>query len=337
VINAPDSNKSLLIKRAFNALCFACITTILGLGRKTDVLIASSGPITVGIPAMIIKWIKRIPLVFEVRDLWPQGAIELQKIKRKWLISLAKRFERTCYNHASLVVACSSGMEEGIKATAPDVSTICIPNAADLQLFSQKHGSAELDLPEILQNKKLFIYTGSLGLMDDCKQIVSAFSFLREKEDELAVVFIGDGAEKPDLMQMAKNSGFNSYHFTGLLPKHEVALWYSRAYASLITFKDVPVLQTVSPNKLFDSLAAAVPVIQTTQGWIRQTLERNDCGITVSSKNPAAFAQAIKELSDDTVWRNSMANMSRKLAESEFDMDKLSKQYLNRLMELTKN
>jgi len=96
-----------------------------------------------------------------------------------------------------------------------------------------------------------------------------------------------------------------------------------------MTFKDYPVLQTNSPNKLFDSLAAGVPVIQNTQGWIKDLIEKKQCGVTVPQNNPERFAEAIIRLADNTSERNRLGRNALLTAQTEFNRDILAEKYIN--------
>jgi len=325
VIRAADSNRDSVLKRAVNALIFALVSCYYSLTLKYDVVMASSGPITVGIPALLAKWFRGKRMVFEVRDLWPQGAIELQIIRNKLVKTLALFFEKLCYRNSSLVAACSEGMEEGVKARVSDVETIVIPNACDVELFHNP-GITAPELPNELQGKKIFLYTGSLGLMDDCIQIIQGMRVL--SDPDIALIFIGDGAERRALEKAAKESGNPNILFLGLKPKTEVVKWYSIATASFVTFKDFPVLHTSSPNKMFDSFAAGVPIIQSTKGWIKRLVEREQCGINVRPDQPSDFAAAMKRLAEDTEFRTLLSNNAFRLANTLFNRKLLAEKYL---------
>lgn len=138
VINAGDSNKFRFVKRAFRAVLFALISSYYSITIKADVLIASSGPITIGLPGIIGKLFSRKKLVFEVRDLWPSGAVEMGLIKKKFLQRLFFWFEKKCYSCSSLIVPCSIGMEKHILERYQELNCLVIPNACDVNLFQRK-------------------------------------------------------------------------------------------------------------------------------------------------------------------------------------------------------
>jgi len=135
VINYPDSNRFSKLKRILNFLLFSFFSIYYALTEKTDIVIASSGPITVGVPALFAKFFRRKKYIFEVRDLWPQGAISLGILTNPFLIKVSFFFEKLCYKQASCVVGCSQGMADNITDRFPNVYTSVIPNASDNSLF----------------------------------------------------------------------------------------------------------------------------------------------------------------------------------------------------------
>jgi len=332
IIDAADNNKESKLKRAVKALTFSTVSIFYALTLKADIVIASSGPITIGLPGLMAKWFRGKKMVFEVRDLWPTGAIELGLLKSPTMIGIARWFEKVCYSNASLVVPCSPGMDEGVKKVSSEVPTLVIPNASDPALFKSNTGRPEV-FPKELEGKTIFLYAGSLGLMDDCFQIIRSLEYI--DNDSVALVFAGDGAEREALEKEARQSGNPNIHFLGLLPKNEIAKWFSVAAASFVTFKDVAVLHTSSPNKMFDSFAAGVPIIQSTKGWIKDLVEENDCGMNVDPHDPKDFARAISLIANDHESRERMAVKAAGLAQNDFNRDVLAKKYLDRLLEIS--
>lgn len=329
VIDSGDSNKLSFLKRVLRAGLFSLVSSWFAVFEKKDVIIASSGPITIGIPALVGKFFSSKPLIFEVRDLWPDGAIEMGILKNKLAIKVAKWFERVCYIKSELVVPCSLGMDESIKKRFPQVQTLIIPNACDISLFKLREKKQFENL-----NKKYFLYAGSLGLMDSVDEIIDAVSVLKERDDFL-VYIIGSGAEREQLESFSKKLGLdNKIFFLGLIPKEEVVSWFQNAYASFVLFKDFKVLSTSSPNKMFDSFAAKVPIIHNTKGWIKCLVDSSACGMSVLPKNPISMADAMEYLLDNPNMRDHMACNAFSLAEDEFNRDKLAIRYLKMVEEL---
>lgn len=333
VIDSPDSNKASFLKRAWNALRFAIVSIYFALTESHDIVLSSSGPITTALPGLISKWFRKKPFVFEVRDLWPRGGIEMGKLANPAIRKPALALEKLIYQYADLVVACSRGMESGVLEINSKTNTVVIPNSSDLELFG---GQSELPkFPDGFKPKlPVFLYAGSLGEMDDCSQIIAGMNLLQD-EVSISMVFIGDGTERNLLEEKAKllPSTVSSY-FLGLIPKTEVVKWFGIARASFVTFQDLPVLHTNSPNKMFDSFAAAVPIIQSTKGWIKDLVESENCGINVDPTSAQSFANAIQLLAADQVLAKSLGESSKRLAETDFNRNTLSELYLKKLKEI---
>ncbi|MCB9201604.1 MAG: glycosyltransferase family 4 protein [Flavobacteriales bacterium] len=329
IINSADSNRDAVIKRAFKALIYSLVSIWFALTEKFDVVIASSGPITVGLPALFAKWFRRKKMIFEVRDLWPSGGIEMKKITNKYIIKLALWFEKTCYKNSEFVVPCSKGMEKSIVTRFYQTPTLVIPNACDVELFSSKSSPK---LPDYFKGKEIVLYAGSLGQMDNCEYLIEAMRFINKVQIHL--VFIGEGSERAQLERLVKLYSLDNISFIGLIPKNEVILWLNSSIVSFVMFKNYPVLQTSSPNKLFDSFASGTPVIQNTTGWIKDLVEKEKCGINVPPDNPKELADAIVKITDDIELRNQMAKNAKRLAETEFNRDILAEKYLNKILEL---
>ena len=332
IINIKQSNKHALLYRAFTFLLFSVISIYYGLSRKFDVMLCSSGPITIGLPGIFAKIFrpKKI-LVFEVRDLWPAGAIQLGLLKNKFIIKLAYYFEKLCYKKADLIVTCSKGMTDSIKSRFPLTNLLTIPNACDYDFFQVVDPA--FSLPDWAVNKKIFIYTGSLGLMDDCIQIIKGIELI--KNDDIIFVFIGEGKERVSLENYVKENGIINTYFLGLIPKTSVRSWLQNAYAAFVTFKNIPVLQTSSPNKMFDAFAAGVPIIQSTQGWIKELVKNENCGISVDPQKATEMQDAILKLFIEQGLRNNMADNCRRLAKTDFNRKLLADKYIGEMIKVS--
>jgi glycosyltransferase involved in cell wall biosynthesis len=335
IVNTADSNRKSKLYRAFNSILFAIIAGYLALTKKYDVLVASSGPITVGLPLILSKVVRKKKTVFEIRDLWPQGAIEMGIIRNQFLQWVGLKFEALCYRNSDLIVPCSTGMETNISNRFPALKTMVIPNASDNELFS---GEVKVtQLPEWANHPEnnLLLYFGSLGLMDACDEIIRGFAKVNDR-NRIHIIFIGDGTERAMLENLSIESGLSeNVHFLGLLPKTELVGWLKVALASFVVFKNHPVLSTSSPNKMFDSFAAGVPVIQNTTGWIRELVDKSGCGINVEPENENSMANAIAFMASvDKDQLFAMKSASHYLASHEFDREHLAKKYLNAILSL---
>jgi glycosyltransferase involved in cell wall biosynthesis len=120
-----------------NALKFSAVSLYYSLTLNYDVIISSSGPITTAVPGLVAKFLRNKKFIFEVRDLWPTGAVELQLIRNQLLIKIGLWFEKFCYKNSDLVVACSKGMIAGVQKVFPHAKVLEVPNSSDTELFKR--------------------------------------------------------------------------------------------------------------------------------------------------------------------------------------------------------
>jgi len=321
------SNKHGVLRRLWTFLQFSVLSCWYALTLPADVVVASSGPITVGVPGLLARWFRGRPLIFEVRDLWPEGAIQLGMLRSRLGVAVAQWFERVCYRAATTVVALSPGMADGVRAVAPAARVVVIPNAADLDLFRP-----DLAPPAAIRSEVdgafVVLYAGTLGRANSSDEIVDLARELRSRAaGDVRLVILGDGSERAAMERRAREEGLDNLVFLGSRPKQEVAAWHAAASLTLCAFKPFPVLATCSPNKLFDSLAAGRPVLNNTDGWIRELLSRSGSGLTFPAGDVRQAADQILAMRDDPARRAEMGVRARRTAEAEFARDDLARHY----------
>ena len=327
VIDLKMNNKDPAWKRVVSFTVYAALCTWYAITLRADVVIASSGPITVGIPALAARWIRRRRLVFEVRDLWPDGAIEMGLLQNRLVQRTAYALEAACYRSAAHIVCLSPGMVDNIRGRFGVTQITSITNAADLDLFGTPRPSAHL--PEVFRHQKVAIYTGNIGQVNNSDLLLRAARLLTERgRADIAIVLVGDGQLKAELQAESQRLGLTNLVFVDLMPKVELVALIQNAFVSLVPLRGQPILDTSSPNKLFESLAAGKPVIQNTRGWIRQLLTENDCGFTVDAEDETELVDRLVELADDPDLAIRLGANGRRLAEREFDQNVLSARYL---------
>ncbi|HSC52890.1 MAG TPA: glycosyltransferase family 4 protein [Phnomibacter sp.] len=319
VLNGAQSNKHSKLRRMFTFIQYIILANFYALKLNYDVAIASSGPITVGFLGLVAKWVRRKKFVLEVRDLWPEGSVQLGVLRNKLLIKMAFWFEHLCYKKADLVVVCSEGMKQDIESRFQFRHIIVVTNACDMQFFAN---AKQLPIAPEYRHKKLVVYTGSLGVMDHCMQIMEAAALLDAAQyPDLLFLIIGDGVEREMMMQFKEQRRLHHVQFLGLIPKTELAPLLAHAVCSIVCFKNVPVLNSVSPNKMFDAFAAGVPIVQTTQGWVKDMLEKSGAGITVLPDEPAQMLKAILNYVEDEASREMASANALALANTTFSRD----------------
>jgi len=298
-------------------------------GPRPDVIYATSPPLTMALPAMLASLRWRAPFVFEVRDLWPEAPIQMGALENPLLRALARGLERLVYRRAAAVIALSPGIRDGVlEAGAPVAAVELVPNAADLELFSPERDGSELRERLGLGDRFVVSYFGAMGEANDLTQVVEAAALL--DPEQVAFVLLGGGKRRGELEELARRRGAVNVLFEDPVPdKSSVARLAAASDACLTVFKDVPVLATNSPNKLFDTLAAGRPAIVNTPGWMRELVEQNEAGLFARPGDARDLADKIEQLRADPELARRLGRNARALAERDFGRDQLAARALD--------
>lgn len=300
---------------------------------RHDVVLATSTPLTVGIPGWIAAAITGAPFVFEVRDLWPEAAIQMDVIGRTSLLGRAgKALERFLYRRSAEIVALSPGMVEGVLAEDIDPRHVhMVPNSSDLDLFSPGRKDAGMIADYDLGDRFVVGYAGAIGPSNAVEDNVPEAARILAERGRDDIVFAIVGAGKSLSMLEERVEGLGNVRLLGTMPKADVPRFTRTADALMVLFADKPILATNSPNKFFDGLASGRPMIVNSDGWTRELVESNDCGAYFPAGEGAALADIIERLADDRKLAKRQSENARHLAEKCFSRDLLARKVMEAL------
>ena len=333
VLNVIIDNKQSILKRIWSFIKYAVLSSWYALVLPADVVIASSGPITVGIPGLIARYLRGKKLVFETRDLWPEGAIELGIIRNNVIKTIAYWFEATCYRASSLIVSLSPGMKIYIEKHHMHPNVISVTNAANIPLFAEEK---PFNGRGIVTPKKYAIYTGNIGAVNNSYWLFEAAEILKDKgREDIIILLVGEGQQCIELEELAEKRGINNFIRIGLMPKTELVGLVQQALVSLVPLKGTPVLDTSSPNKFFESLAAGVPIIQNTNGWMKDFLQEHEIGFTIDPNKPMDLALKLIEMdSNSDYYSKEVRPRAMEIARKEFDAGLLAHKILSEIIKI---
>jgi glycosyltransferase involved in cell wall biosynthesis len=237
-------------------------------------------------------------------------------------ITLARWLERTIYRNSAHVVALSPGMRDGVVAAGvPPERVSMIPNASDLDLFSPELDGTEFRDRLGIGDRFMCIYFGSMGEANDLTPVVEAARLLQEQgEDGLVFVLHGDGKRRPQLEAFCRQHGLTNVILSDQMPdKRDLAHLVAASNVCMTIYKNVPILYTCSPNKLFDTFAAGRPAIVNSPGWLQELVEENEAGIYVRPDDAAHLAERVVYLRDHPETVAAYGQNARRLAERRFD------------------
>lgn len=306
-------------------------------GLAADVVFATSTPLTIALPAAWAARRLRVPMVFEVRDLWPEVPIAMGALRDPISRSAARRLEKFAYAKAARVVALSPGMAEGVAKTGyPRGRIAVVPNAADLGLFHRdpSRGLAWRRQHGIEEGRLLVAYMGTLGRANGVGWLVEVAEVLRS-DARFTFVVMGDGQERQAIENLARERAVLDHNFRMLppMPKSEMSDALAATDIATTLFLPLPALEANSANKFFDGLAAGCCMAVNIGGWQQELLESSKAGIRLS-RNPQAAGLQLQTLADDPEGIASAGRNARRLAEEKFSRDTLAGQIETLLAEV---
>lgn len=334
------NNSQTKIQKVWSFIKFIFQSIVVAAKEKdVDLVYATSTPLTIGAVALALRAIKGWRYVFEVRDLWPEFPIQVGAVTNPILIWLLRKFEKRIYKRSEHVVALSPGMQEGvIMAGTPIEKTSMIPNMSKPDIFYPHEVNMDIVKQFGIDLIKFnVIHFGMLAVANGLDYIIKAAIELKKKGDSsIQFLFMGEGAMQPMLEEMVKENGLNNVRFLGNYKVGVVAEVTNCCNASITSFKNLPILATNSPNKLFDSLSAGKPIIVNSAGWTKDMVEKDNCGFFVDPEKPEMLADKLLEVKDNKTLLEEWGKNARRLSVEVYDKAKLSAQVAD-VLETTYN
>ena len=312
---------------------FSSLWAIMRLKNKPDIVIATSPPLFTGVSGIIAGMKFKCPFVFEVRDLWPESAIETGVLKNKLMIKASLWLEKIIYKKASKINVLTPAFKKAIVAKGiPSEKIWMIPNGADLELFKKEEVSGDIRAEYGWADKFVVLYIGAHGVANNLEQLVLAAEKLKNELPQVLIVFIGDGMEKEKLINLVKEKGLPNVSFIPPQPKEKIKDFVYAADAGAAVLKNVKIFKTVYPNKIFDYMACAKPVILGIDGVAKDlVLNRANCGVYCQPENIDELAEAIKMYYYKHSLRKEHGENGYKFVKSEFNRQTLASEYLTKL------
>ncbi|WP_328468344.1 glycosyltransferase family 4 protein [Actinoplanes sp. NBC_00393] len=297
--------------------------------RQHDLVFATSTPLTVAIPAVYAALRRRVPMVFEVRDLWPEVPIAMGALRSPAARWAAGRLEAWAYRRSAHVIALSQGMAASIRGRFPGVPVTVVPNGSDRALFAGP-GAAEAgaalrrDTPW-LQDRPMVLYAGTLGAVNGVDYLVRVAARLAETDPDVRIVILGDGKMREPIRRLAADLGVldRNLFLLGPVAKTEVVAFYAACDLATGLTINLPQLGSDASNKLFDAFAAGRPVAVNHGGWIAELIASTGAGLILPPDDHAGAAAAVAAFVRDRAATTAAREVASALARDRFDRDLL--------------
>jgi glycosyltransferase involved in cell wall biosynthesis len=305
--------------------------------ERYDVIIVTSPPLFVGISGLILSWCKGVPFVFEVRDLWPESAIQTGVLKNKLAIRLSYCLEKLIYKEAGLISVLTPAFRTHLieKKKVHSSKIIYIPNGADFELansigwgmnvsqFREKQG---------MDDMFTIVYVGAHGIANDLSQVLNA----AEKLSEQSVLFllIGNGVKRPELIVDAAKRKLKNLRFIDEIPRREAFRYILASDMGISVLQKNEVFKTIYSNKTFDYLSCRKPVLMAIDGISRGLIEEANAGVFVEPENTDELVNNILFYKENPELVRMQGENGFVFVQQHFDRTELAKQYLNYLVEI---
>ena len=329
-----DANRS-FARRTMSYLTFAASSAIVfrRLSRPS-VLLVSSPPLTIGLGGLLIRLLRRVPMVFEVRDLWPESAVTTGVLTSRPMIRGLYMLESACYRKAKLISVLTPAFGSNISSRYPiEPGRIRhIPCGVDPVDMSPVRYSDAIRAKLGWAGKRVVLYTGAIGKANRLQQLVEAAKLLRTRSD-LLISIVGAGMERELIERLISTNGLTNIVVQGPFSKEEMGPITASADICTAVLMKNDTFKTVYPNKVFDYMACGKPVVIGIDGIIRELVESVGCGIFAEPENGSDLAAAFERLIDDPDYAAQLGSRGREFVVKSFSRERMAMLYLSLLQE----
>ncbi|PLY05598.1 MAG: glycosyltransferase WbuB [Arcobacter sp.] len=303
---------------------------------KSDVIIVTSPSIFVGISAILLSKIKRVPFIFEVRDLWPESAVSTGVLNNKLLLNVLYWLEYRLYKYSRKIVVLTPAFKENILNRFPEFKekVEIVTNGADFSIMNENNKSNQIRERFGWDDKKVFAYFGAHGLANDLIQVVEIANKMKDNKDILFVL-IGDGMQKDMLKEKVNEYFLTNLQFIDSVPKNEVVDYINASDICMAILKKTDTFKTVYPNKVFDYMSCKKPILVTIDGITRKLLADANCGLYSEPENIDDFKNNVEKfISMDLNKLKVLGENGFEFVKENFDREKLAEKYIKIIEEV---
>ena len=322
------------LKRMWNYLSFA-LSSFFGLlrSRRPDYIFVESPPLILSVPAFVMSRFWRVPFIFNVSDLWPESAVEMEIVTSKFLIAAARLLESWTYRKAGYVNAVTNGIRESLRVKGvPKSKLLFLPNGVDVELFKPAPPDNAFKQSLGLEGKKIVFYQGSLGYAQGLEVVLSAAKLL-ENDSNIHFLFVGDGSRKADLEKLSENLALSNTTFMNPVALEELPRFFSIAACGLVSLRNLPLFRGARPSKIFPIMSSGKPVVFMGDGEAARLIRAARGGVVLSFGEPQVLAQVLRQLVDRPDIAEELGKNGRRYVEEHMRWSGLIRDWLAELPE----
>ncbi len=326
-------------ERMLNYSSFCVSSALTGLFvAKPDVLIATSPQLLVALSGWWLAAIKRVPFVFEVRDLWPESLIAVGVGDGNSLLNRALgKIAGFLYRRSSYIVVVTAAFKTHLIANwnVPPEKIVVVENGVETDMFSPQPSGAAKKRELGAEGKFLVCYTGTMGLAHGLETLIEAATILKSENPRVQFLLVGEGADKERIVNLARSQNLTNMTFLDQQPRESVPAFISASDACLVMLKKADLFKTVIPTKMLEFMSCARPVILAVDGQAREIVDAAHAGIFVEPGNAQQLVQVIQQLAADPTLCASLGQNGREYIVHNFSRQQTARAYLDILRSLS--
>jgi glycosyltransferase involved in cell wall biosynthesis len=326
------------VGRAWAYASFTFSSLLAGLFKtgKPDVIVATSPPLTVAPTMWLLSRFRRVPAVFEVRDLWPETAIDTGVLTNKPIIHLSYKLEALAYRKARWINVLTPAFVDALvekKGVSRDRISM-IPNGVDLDIMTPGPKDNEIRRRLGLEGKFVVSYFGAHGRCNKVGQLLDVAARLKVTHPDVRILMVGDGMEKPMVVEDARERCLDNMLFLDSVPKDQVCHYINASDVCTAVLMKTDTFKTVYPNKVFDYMSCKRPIIVAIDGVARKLVEDAGAGFYAEPEDPQAFIDALLKLKNDPQLMQRMGEDGYRHASQHYSREEMAREYLALLEKL---
>ena len=303
-----------------------------------DFILCESPPLFLGISALYLARKLKAKMIFNVSDLWPESAEELDIVSNKFFLGLAYKLEAYLYKKSFLVTGQTQGIVADINKRFPKAPTMWLPNGIDKDVYSFEDIETDWLEQNGIRGKRLYMYAGIIGHAQGLDVIIKAKQWLMHNEPDIALglefVMIGDGPEKNRIEELDRELE-TKIVFISNTPKQKVMRMIKNASGYIVPLKKLKLFLGAIPSKIFDPLALGIPVLLGVDGEARNIfIEQGKGGLFYEPENHEGLAKAIVQLENDKNLAEKLGQQGKEYVEQKFDRKNIAMSFKDRVQTL---
>lgn len=323
-------------QRSINYLSYTMMSIVGGLmADKPDVILCINPPITVGFSGWLVSLARRVPMVFNVQDVWPDCLVLIDQLRSPLLIRTFQHLEKFIYRVSSRVTVLSDGMKDNLlRKGVPDQKITVIPNWANVETIRPVEKQNRFRAANGLNGDFVVMFAGNLGFIAMLDNVIETARLLKN-DPSIQFLIVGEGNAKAGLVHRANELGLNNVRFLPTQPKDVLPEMLGAADVSLVTLNK-QLGQLNVPSKTYSIMASGRPVLASVppDSEIASLVKTADCGVGVPPEDPASMADAILRLANQPEQLRQFGANGRRYVEEHLSRRKVTAQYNDLLHEV---